>query len=109
MANVTITNADISPDRLLAPNSRYLKQRVIYWGPQNRITFNLYRKAEFTPSENDKVMVITKGVEYRPDLVSFDHYGFVDLWWKILEVNGMKDVFEFQAGKTITLPINILE
>lgn len=109
MANAKIEEADISSEKILAPNSRYLKQKVIYYGEQRRSTFNTYRRVVFTPSESDKMMVITKGVEYRPDLVSFDQYGFVDLWWKILEVNKMKDIFEFEAGKNIILPANILE
>jgi hypothetical protein len=49
-------------------------------------------------------MVISKGVEHRPDLVSFDHYGHVDNWWRILEANNIKDIWDFKAGTTIILP-----
>jgi hypothetical protein len=46
-------------------------------------------------------------MEYRPDLVSQDKYGLPDFWWKIMEVNGMKDIMDFKAGKTIVLPENV--
>jgi hypothetical protein len=49
-------------------------------------------------------MVITPGVEYRPDLVSYDKYGTPNSWWMILEANGMKDIWDFKSGKTIMLP-----
>ena len=51
--------------------------------------------------------VIPSGMEFRPDLVSKEKYGVPDFWWKILEANKMKDIFEFRAGKTIILPENV--
>jgi hypothetical protein len=39
--------------------------------------------------------------------MSFDKYGVSDFWWKIMEANGMKDVMEFKAGRTIVLPENV--
>lgn len=56
------------------------------------------------PTGREKIMVITKGVEYRPDLVSYDVYGFVDNWWHIMEVNKIYDIIDFKAGQTIMLP-----
>jgi hypothetical protein len=41
-------------------------------------------------------------------LVSYDAYGFVDNWWRILEANQMKDVWDFKTGKTIIIPNKIL-
>jgi len=46
-------------------------------------------------------------MEYRPDLVSRDKYGIPDFWWKIMEVNNIKDIIDFKAGRTIVLPENI--
>lgn len=94
----------IRTDSLLAANSRYLKQNIIYYGEKRILTFDTYIKKEFTPTGYEKTMLITKGFEYRPDLVSYNYYGFVDYWWKILECNKMKDIFDFKAGKTIILP-----
>lgn len=58
-------------------------------------------------STNDQVAVIPNGMQYRPDLVSKEKYGTVDFWWKIMEVNDIKDVMDFTAGRTIVLPGNI--
>ena len=96
--------ANIKPSKLVTSNSRYIKSRVIYWSDAQLITFETYIRSNYKPSGKEKIMAITKGVEYRPDLVSYQIYGFPDFWWKILEANGMKDIYEFQAGKTIILP-----
>lgn len=101
---VPIQETNIRTDTILDAFSRYRKQNVIYYGEQNFITFDTYLRGTYEPDSKEKVMVITKGVEYRPDLVAYDFYGIPDPWWKILEVNGMKDIWEFKAGKTIMLP-----
>jgi len=36
--------------------------------------------------------------------VSHEYYGHVDNWWKILEANQIKDIWDFKAGITIMLP-----
>ena len=84
--------------------SRYKNQRVIYYGENNFITFNIYRKKNYVQTGEEKVMLITKGVEYRPDLGAYEVYGMPDAWWKILEANNMKDILEFKAGVTIVIP-----
>jgi hypothetical protein len=50
------------------------------------------------------VTVIPVSIQYRPDLLSQKKYGTVDFWWKIMEVNEIKDVMNFKAGRTILLP-----
>lgn len=77
---------------------------VIYYGDQKRLTFETYIRKPYTIQGNEKIMVITKGAEYRPDLIAYEFYGFPDIWWKILEANKMKDIWEFKAGRTILLP-----
>ena len=49
-------------------------------------------------------MVISKNYEFRPDLVSYEAYGVVDFWWKIMEFNNIKDIFDFKAGINLTIP-----
>lgn len=105
---VIIEDALLKPEEVLAPGSRYLKQKVVYWGESRKMTFDTYIREPYTPTGREKVMMISKGVEYRPDLVSYDVYGFVDNWWRILEANSMKDIWEFKAGKTIILPDRVL-
>jgi hypothetical protein len=87
--------------------SRYAKSRVLYYSENKITTFETYKRNKFSPSPRDQVAVISPGMEYRPDLMSFDKYGVSDFWWKIMEANGMKDVMEFKAGRTIVLPENV--
>lgn len=99
--------APIPAKNLVTAGSRYLNSDVLYYGNQNFITFETYKRTPYVKTGNERVMVITKGVEYRPDLVSYDYYGFSDAWWKILEANNMKDIYDFKSGITIILPWSI--
>lgn len=103
-----IEYSNIPASRLVTPSSRYRQQNVIYYGERRLITFDTYVRKPYAPNGREKVMVIKKGIEYRPDLVSYDIYGFPDNWWRILEANKMKDVWEFKAGKTIILPDQVI-
>jgi hypothetical protein len=87
--------------------SRYSNSRVVYYSDEKLITFETYKRKPFVPSPRDQVAVITPGLEYRPDLMSFEKYGVSDFWWKIMEANGIKDVADFRAGRTVVLPENI--
>jgi hypothetical protein len=89
---------------IMSPVSRYRNQNVIYYGEQKFLTFDTYLRTPYVASGDEKVMVISKGVEFRPDLVSQSYYGFPDNWWRIMEANGMSDIIEFRAGRTILLP-----
>lgn len=103
-----IENARIESRSVFTAGSRYLRQNVIYYGEKKILTIDTYNRQTYTRSGDEKIMLINKGVEYRPDLVSFDVYGFVDNWWRILEANNMKDIWEFKAGTTIYLPNKII-
>lgn len=98
----------IPTQKLVVSASRYRKQNVIYYGEQKFLTFDTYIRKPYRPKGDEQVMLITKGIEYRPDLVSFDIYGFPDNWWRILEANRMKDIWEFRAGRTIIIPKQVL-
>jgi len=89
--------------------SRYAKSRVLYYSENKITTFETYKRKKLSPSPRDQVAVISPGVEYRPDLMSFEKYGVPDFWWKVMEANGIKDVMEFRAGRTIILPENIYD
>ena len=90
-----------------APLSRYMDSKLIYYGDLKKLTFTTYNRTSIPENKNDRYTVITTGYEYRPDKVSVDAYGMPDLWWKILEINGIKDVFDFKVGLTVRLPVNI--
>jgi hypothetical protein len=104
---VPVSNANIRITDVIRGFSRYKYQQVIYWGDQRLITFDTYNRKNYKRTGNERVMLIKKGVEYRPDLVSYDVYGTSDAWWKIMEANGMKDIMEFKAGTTIVIPDSI--
>lgn len=95
---------DIEPTQFVTPTSRYADSTVVYYTERKLLTFNTYKKHELAPNENDKFMVVTKQFEYRPDLVSNAAYSTPDFWWKIMEANEIKDVFDFKAGLNIRIP-----
>lgn len=74
------------------------------------ITNNYLDIIEFRniPAEKDDILFeITKTYEYRPDLLAFDLYNDVNLWWVFAVRN--KDilndsVFDFVPGLKIYLP-----
>lgn len=98
--------ANLRNDRFVNSTSRYSNTKIIYYGDQNKITFATYQPAEVPLDPTDRYMVVPAGMEYRPDLVSDAVYGLPDFWWKIMEVNGIKDLFDFKAGTNIRIPGN---
>lgn len=60
------------------------------------------------PSQTDDILFeLTKKYEHRPDLLAFDLYNDVNLWWVFAVRNKgkIKDpVFDLVAGKKIYLP-----
>lgn len=103
MANYT-KNTKIDAKRFVPVTSRYSDTPVIYYTEKNLLTFTIYKKKQTPINQKDKYYVITAGTEYRPDLVSQKAYGTVDFWWKIMEANDIKDVFDFKAGLNIRIP-----
>lgn len=97
-----------STERLTRGISRYRGQTPIYYGENRLLTFDIYKRKKYIVSGQERVMLINKGVEYRPDLVAYDIYGAAELWWKILEANNIKDIFDFKAGRTIILPDEVI-
>lgn len=84
------------------PSSRYARTPVINY--DGRLTYPIYKKEKPSISSREPHYEITPDVAYRPDLVSYKFYGAPDFWWKIMEINGMKDILEFRPGRNIILP-----
>jgi hypothetical protein len=103
MAN-KIEYPNIRPQRFVTPTSRYRNSKVLYYSDEKIITFETYKKQKYQGSGTDQVTVIPISMQYRPDLLSQKKYGTVDFWWKIMEVNGIKEIMNFKAGRTILLP-----
>lgn len=105
-----IEPANLNTIRFVSALSRYRNSTVIYYTTGNRknICFTTYKKQiKSIASEKDKYMIIPPHFEYRPDRLSYELYGTVDLWWKIMEANNIKDIFEFKAYLNIRIPNNI--
>ena len=88
-------------------SSRYANSTVVYYGPNKLLTYTTYKRTVIPPSSKDRYTVVSPGSEYRPDIMSQNAYGTPDYWWKILEANGLKDIYEFKAGLNIRIPSNI--
>jgi len=103
MANIA-ENSNLDVKRFVVTTSRYADSTVIYYGDMRRLTLSTYKRSVPEVSPQDQFMVITKGVEYRPDLVSMRAYGLPDLWWRIMEANNIYDIYDFKAGLNIRIP-----
>ena len=103
MAN-TVEVANVDTRNFVDSASRYLNSTVFYYGEKRLLTFETYKRKTRTPSGQDRYYVITSGTEFRPDLVAQRAYGNTAMWWKILEANGMFDIFDFKAGTNILIP-----
>ena len=104
---VPIVTTDVPPTDFVNPTSRYIDSEVILWGENRLLTFNTYKRTPIDVTEEDQFTVIKPGDEFRPDLTSFRVYGTVDFWWRIMEANGLADIFDYRAGLNIRLPSSI--
>jgi hypothetical protein len=65
----------------------------------------LRKPLNLSQSSGDIFVNITQDIINRPDLISFKAYGYPDLWWVILEYNGIKDpIFDLKIGQTLRIP-----
>lgn len=107
MANL-VEETSLNARRFVPVSSRYADSKVLYYSENKLLTFPTYKKQEVPLSENDTYATITPGMQYRPDLVSMQAYGTVDFWWRIMEANNIKDIYEFKAGLNIRIPNRVL-
>jgi len=107
MSNYIEVSESLSSSSFVSTGSRYVASDVLYYGDDKKITFETYKRPDRAFSANDKFVLLTKGTEYRPDYVSNIAYGTPEFWWTIMEANGITDIFEFKAGRTIRVPNNI--
>lgn len=84
--------------------SRYIDAQLFYYGDDKKITYETYKRKEIQEFDDDKFFEITKPLNFRPDLVSNRFYGTPDFWWKIMEYNGLADIYDFRQGRVIRLP-----
>lgn len=102
--------ANIPASQYVIPSSRYYRSRVIYYTDRRLITYETYKRkaTALQINDQDQWMTITPDMEYRPDKASYAVYSTPDFWWRLMEVNGIKDVMDFKAGRNIRIPGNLL-
>lgn len=64
-------------------------------------------KRPIPSTNNDRLYTIAKEYEHRPDLLAYDLYGDVGLWWVFTNRNPdviTDPIFDFLAGTNIYLP-----
>jgi hypothetical protein len=105
-----IETTKLDAKRFVPVSSRYANSEVIYYTEKKLLTFVTYKKNQNKEKENarTKFYVVSSGMEYRPDLVSSKVYGTPDFWWKIMEYNNIKDIFDFKAGVNLVIPNSLL-
>jgi hypothetical protein len=108
MANYYEATTNISAKKFVTFSSRYSASNVVYYTEKKLLTFNTYKKKKPLSSPKDRFMSVTANLEYRPDLVSQMAYGTCDFWWKIMEANGIKDIFDFKTGLNLRIPDSVL-
>lgn len=106
MANHIEYAAKLNPDLYIIRSSRYTRSKVLYYGDDKKICFSTYKRINIAESDDDKFVILTTAYNYRPDLLSQQIYFTPDYWWRLMEFNGMKDITEFTAGKTVRIPSN---
>ena len=104
---VPVQKTKLKSSKFVSGLSRYKDYPIIYWSEKNYLTLPTYKKTDNAPNAGDMFTVISPGQEFRPDKVSQEMYGTPDLWWRILEANNIKDIFEFKSGLSIRLPGNV--
>lgn len=104
---IPIEITTINPTKFVTPSSRYVNSNVILWGENKLLTFNTYKRTPIAVSRSDKFTVVPPGEEYRPDKTSRRAYGTPDFWWRILEANDIKDIFDYKAGLNVRIPSSL--
>ncbi len=85
----------------------YLTTSPYFETKQSGNQLGVLAKRPIPSNNNDREYTIVKEYEYRPDLLAYDLYGDVNLWWVFINRNPdiIKDpIFDFLAGTSIYLP-----
>ena len=79
----------------------YLTTSPYFETKQSGNQLGVLAKRPIPSNNNDRKYTIVKEYEYRPDLLAYDLYGDVNLWWVFINRNPdiIKDpIFDFLAG-----------
>jgi hypothetical protein len=85
----------------------YSKYSPYYSTNQNLGYLDVWNPVNIPALPDDILFTVTKSYEYRPDLLAYDLYKQVGLWWVFASRNldVIQDpIFDLQAGTKIYLP-----
>ena len=88
-------------------STSYSKYSPYYSTDQGFGYLNVWNSITFPKLPDDILFTVTKSYEHRPDLLAYDLYGQVNLWWVFAVRNKdvIKDsIYDFIPGQTIFLP-----
>jgi len=88
-------------------STSYSKYSPYYSTDQGLGYLNIWKGITLPKLPDDILFTVTKSYEHRPDLLAFDLYGQVNLWWvfAVRNLDVIQDpVFDLQAGTQIYLP-----
>lgn len=84
-------------------SNRYKNKKLITDPAGQHIQFIQKRwipKAE----DNDQLVYIDAKYQYRPDIISVDYYNSPLYAWAIMSANGIRSVYELEAGTYVKIP-----
>ena len=87
--------------------SNYPKLSPYYTTPFNGSYLDIFTSRDIPAQADDVQYTVTSQYEYRPDLLAYQLYNNVDLWWvfAVRNANKIKDpIYDLYAGQTIYLP-----
>jgi hypothetical protein len=88
-------------------SSSYSKLSPYYTTQLNGSYLDIINFRQIDGETDDVKFEVTSQYEYRPDLLAYDLYGDVNLWWvfSIRNKDKIKDpIYDLFAGQTIYLP-----
>jgi hypothetical protein len=69
------------------------------------ITLGKFRHfSQFMSGQITKTHIVQAHEEGRPELISFNEYGTTELWWIILQVNGINSAMDVTPGQNLSIP-----
>lgn len=88
-------------------SSDYTKLSPYYTTQLNGSYLDVVNFRQITGETDDINFTVTSQYEFRPDLLAYDLYGDVNLWWvfSVRNKDKIKDpIYDLFAGQTIYLP-----
>ena len=88
-------------------STSYSKYSPYYSTDQGFGYLNVWNSITFPKLPDDILFTVTKSYENRPDLLAYDLYGQVNLWWvfAVRNLDVIQDpIFDLHAGTKIYLP-----